>query len=132
MPVELTIAASGTQPAGPAWERYARLELWPTWSPYLRRAEPAGARLSPGLTGRVFGPLGVRVRYVVDEVDEAERRWAWTVRAGPVRVALRHGVDATSSGSRTWLTLRGPAPVILAYAPLARWALHRLVSMPIS
>jgi hypothetical protein len=128
--VELTIAASGPQPAELAWERYARLELWPTWSPYLLRATPDGARLAPGLRGRVFGPAGVRVSYVVDSVDEPARQWSWTVSAGPVRVALRHGVLASPSGTVTWLVLRGPAPVILAYAPLAEWSLHRLVTRP--
>jgi hypothetical protein len=126
--VELTIAASGPQPAAVAWERYARLELWPTWSPYLLRATPSPAVLRAGLRGQVFGPAGVRVSYVVDAVDEPARQWSWTVSAGPLRVALRHGVDATASGSVTWLVLRGPAPVILAYAPLAGWSLHRLVA----
>ena len=126
----MTIAASGPQPVEVAWERYERLALWPRWSPYLLRAEPAGAALRPGLTGRVFGPLGVRVSYVVDSVDAVARQWLWTVSAGPVRVALRHGVSAAGPGSVTWLVLTGPAPVVLGYAPLASWALHRLVTLP--
>lgn len=128
--MRLTLTAAGPQPAALAWDRYDRLALWPTWSPYLLRAEPAGARLGTGLTGRVFGPLGVRARFRVGPVDAAARRWAWVVSAGPVRVRLEHGVDAAGAGSRTWLVLHGPAPVVLGYAPLARWALHRLVTLP--
>jgi hypothetical protein len=34
----------------------------------------------------------------------------------------RHG------GSETWLRLHGPMPVLLGYAPLAKFALNRLVN----
>jgi hypothetical protein len=128
----LTVAAAGGQSAAVVWERYERLELWPTWSPYLLRVEPAGARLRAGLTGRVFGPLGVRAYFTVQSVEPALRRWAWAVRLGPIKVRLEHGVDEASPGSRTWLVLDGPSPVVLGYAPLARWALHRLVTLPAS
>ncbi len=85
------------------------------------------ARIAPGVTGTVHGPLFVRVGFVVTAVDEVARTWAWDVRAGPVRMHLRHGVEARGGGSRTWLTIRGPALVVAAYLPVARIALHRLV-----
>jgi Polyketide cyclase / dehydrase and lipid transport len=128
--VLLTLAASGDQSVAVVWERYEELDLWPTWSPYLRRAEPVGVRLRAGLTGRVFGPLGVRAHFTVRSVEPALRRWAWTVCVGPVAVRLRHGVDEAGFGSRAWLVLDGPSLVVLGYAPLARWALHRLVTLP--
>lgn len=114
--------------AAVAWERYARLELWPTWSPQLRRVDPPRARLATGLTGRVHGPLGVSANFVVGIVGE--REWRWTLSRGPLRLRLEHGVEATATGSRTWLVLRGAPPVVLGYAPLARYALHRLVTLP--
>lgn len=126
--MELRLAASGPVPPAVAWERYARTELWPTWSPQIVRVEPAGARLATGLAGRVFGPLGVHVDFVVEAVGE--RDWAWTVRRGPLSVHLAHGVGPHGSGSRTWLVLTGPAPLVAGYVPLAKWALHRLVTRP--
>ena len=127
--VRVTLSATGPVPAAEAWRRYARLELWPTWSPQLRRAEPGG-ELTSGLTGRVYGPPGVHADFTVDRVDAPARSWAWTVRRGPLTVRLTHWIRATPTGSRTWLLLDGPAPVVLGYAPVARWALHRLVTRP--
>lgn len=126
--MRVRLVAAGAVPPPVVWARYAELDRWPAWAPHIVRAEPAGARLAPGLAGRVVGPLGLHVDYVVDEV--ARPRWRWTVRRGPLVVRLAHGVQAAGSGSRTWLELAGPAPVVLAYAPLARWALHRLVTLP--
>ncbi len=81
----------------------------------------------PAATGRVFGPLGVHLDFVVDAVDEATREWMWTVRRGPLRLVLTHGVIARGRGCETWLRVDGPLPVVAAYAPLARLALARLV-----
>jgi hypothetical protein len=67
------------------------------------------------------------VAFTVVAVDEVDHTWAWDVRFGPLRLRLRHGVDARSDGSATWVTVRGPGPVVLAYLPVARIALHRLV-----
>ena len=78
------------------------------------------------MTGRVRGPLGVRVSFVVTEVD-APRTWSWDVRLGPLRMHLRHGVDADPAGTATWLVVRGPALAVAAYVPVARHALRRLV-----
>jgi hypothetical protein len=151
--LRLTLVASGPTPVDIAWQRYEHLDLWPTWSPQLRSVStdpplsteplPAGeapsrdraaepARLRPGLTGRVHGPAGVWARFEVLSVDAAAMRWTWRVRRGPVVVQLEHQVEssADTNGSRTRLTLSGPAPVILGYAPVAWYALHRLVSLP--
>ncbi|EWT00390.1 hypothetical protein N865_15835 [Intrasporangium oryzae NRRL B-24470] len=120
-----------TGPAAPAtvWERYADTRLWPTWSPQVRRVEvgEGSPRLRPGLAGQVVGTLGVRVTFVVDEVDEGAMTWSWHVRVGPVRMALDHGVRAHDDGTLTVLRITAPTPVAAAYAPLAQIALQRLV-----
>ena len=42
-------------------------------------------------------------------------------------MTLDHGVEPAGTGTRTTLAVDGPAPVVLAYVPLARVALGRLV-----
>jgi hypothetical protein len=136
--LEITIHASGPVPVATAWERYDRLDLWPTWSPQLRSVstDPAtGSRtqshqqLSTGLTGRVHGPAGLWAQFTVLTLDAPAMSWSWQVRRGPLAVRLHHQVAGTPDGSRTSLTLRGPGPVILGYVPAAWYALHRLVSL---
>lgn len=125
----LPLAASGPAPADAVWERYAVPTAWPDWSPQVRRVEASAGRIAPGTSGTVHGWGSPPVRFTVTSVDEAARTWAWDVRLGPVSLHLDHGVDALPGlGSRTWVHLRGPAPVALAYAPLARLALQRIVS----
>jgi hypothetical protein len=86
--------------------------------------EPA-AVLEPGLQGVVSGWLGMRASFEVTEVDEAAGTWSWEVAAGPARMRLAHTIG---NGSTT-LTVEGPAVVVLPYLPLARLALHRLVTI---
>jgi hypothetical protein len=121
--------------AGPAspdqvWERYAVPERWPGWAPQISRVQASAPRIAPGVTGRVWAPLGLRVDFVVTEVDGRLRTWAWSVRLGPLRLRLQHGVQADPAGSATWLRVHGPAHVVAAYLPVARLALHRLVHAP--
>ena len=101
--------------------------------PQLRRVEYAPSRLTAGTGGRVVGPGGVWADFWIEDVDEAARRWTWTVRRGPLTLVLEHGVETAGAGvgagSRTWLAIRGPAPVVVPYLPLARYALHRLVTL---
>lgn len=125
---------AGTRAHGPVapaqvWERYADPDRWARWAPQIRLVETSALRIAAGVTGTVHGPLGLRVEFVVIEVDEAARTWAWDVTAGPLTLHLRHGVEAHPGGASTWLTVRGPAPVLAAYLPVARIALHRLVTM---
>lgn len=121
--MELNLSARGDATAATIWERYATIARWRTWAPHIRRVEASAERIAPGLTGTVHGPVGLRVRFRIDAVDEP-RSWSWTARLGPVRLALDHGVELDG---RTTLRMRGLAPVILGYAPIARWALARLV-----
>jgi len=89
-------------------------------------------RLTAGGTGTVRAGLLPRptlgIPFRVLAVDEAAREWSWQARFGPLRLRLEHGVTSHLTGSSTWLRVHGPLPVILAYAPVARIALGRLVA----
>ena len=125
--MERGVRVTGPLPPARAWERYAEPARWAGWAPQIRGVTASAERIAPGVTGRVRGPLGVRVAFVVTDVDEQRRTWAWDVRCGPVRLHLRHGVEPDPRGSATWLVIRGPAAVVAAYLPVARVALGRLV-----
>jgi Polyketide cyclase / dehydrase and lipid transport len=125
--VERRTRVTGPLPPEQVWERYAVPARWPGWAPQIRAVDASAARIGPGVTGRVHGLLGVRVSFVVTEVDERARTWAWDVRLGPLRMHLRHGVDTDPVGTATRLVVRGPALAVAAYLPVARHALHRLV-----
>lgn len=127
---ELTLRASGPREAAEVWERYADPQRWSSWSPQIRRVDAVG-RIRPGMTGRVASWVpGVGVAFQVLQVDARARTWTWSVRSGPLHLELEHGVRCTADGTdgaSTWLCLRGPSPVLVAYAPLALLALRRLV-----
>lgn len=79
------------------------------------------------MTGKVRPWLGPSIPFAIDEVDEASRTWSWHVRLGIVDLHLDHFVTAIADGSATKLTIRGPAVLVLPYAPIAQLALNRLV-----
>jgi hypothetical protein len=124
----VTLHATGPETSGEVWERYAVPARWPEWAPQITAVDVPAPRLVAGVRGRVRGPAGVVLPFVVDAVDEAARQWAWTVSLGPVRLHLLHWVaEGPDGGSTTGLRLDGPAPLVLGYAPLARVAIGRLV-----
>ncbi len=124
----LTLHATGPLPPAEVWDRYARPARWPTWAPQITGVEVPVPRLAAGVTGRVRGPVGVTLSFAVESVDEAARRWSWTVTAGPVRLRLLHWVsEGPDGGSTTGLRITGPLPVVVGYAPLAQVAISRLV-----
>ena len=131
----LYLAATGPSAADEVWERYAQPARWSDWSPHIRRVEGVGERLTAGAAGRVVGLAGLSADFEVDTFDEEAQRWTWTVRPRAAllpgvpmpRLHLGHGVRATTAGTLTWLRLSGPLPLVVAYAPVARLALHRLV-----
>lgn len=134
--VQTTLRATGPLPAAAAWERYADLDRWSHWAPQISGVSVAGGgdrRLHPGLEGTVRAAGLVHVPFEVLAVDEAARTWSWRVRVGPITLHLEHGVDDPGPddgprvGARTWLRTIGPAPIVLAYAPLALIALHSLL-----
>ena len=125
----LTLRAHGDLPAAQAWERYARPELWARWAPQISRVDTSADRIAAGVRGRVVGPFGVAVTFVVEDVDEVARTWVWRVRLGLVRLRLTHGIEFhDGGGSATWLRVSGPLPIVLGYAPVAVIALRRLVA----
>ena len=124
----LTLHAAGGADPAQAWERYADPSRWAQWAPQISRVSTDASRIAGGVTGRVYGPLGVHVDFVVEDVDEEARRWVWRVRFGPLRLHLEHRVTGHPRGAATSLRLDGPLPVLLGYAPLARLALGRLVA----
>ncbi|WP_420036929.1 SRPBCC family protein [Streptomyces sp. cg28] len=125
--MRLTLSEQGAADADTVWRRYAQPARWPTWAPQIRSVETE-PELRAGMWGRVRPVVGPAVRFVVEAVDHEARTWSWRVQAGPVRLRLDHAVDRSGrSGAATRLTVTGPAPVVLAYAPLARRALRRLV-----
>lgn len=121
--MNLRLVARGPASKYDIWVRYVDPQRWPEWSPHLRRVSASGP-LRPGLEGEMEGPLGVRARFDVLEVDRAGGRWSWIVRMGPVRLRIDHEVEEGSAA----LILVGSAPAVLAYAPLARRALGSLVA----
>ncbi len=124
----LTLHARGPLGQDEVWERYAVPARWPDWAPQITGVELPASRLAAGVRGRVRAPLGVTLPFVVDTVDEAARRWSWTVSLGPVRLHLLHWVtEGPDGGSTTGLRVTGPAPLVVGYAPLAQLAIRRLV-----
>lgn len=126
--MQTSVSARGPAPTATAWERYADLDRWPEWAPQITGVDAPSRRLAPGLRGTVRAVGVIHVGFEVLEVDETARTWSWRVRVGPIRLELAHGVEPDPAGTRTWLRTTGPAPVVLAYTPLAFVALHALVA----
>ncbi|MEO5832411.1 MAG: SRPBCC family protein [Nakamurella sp.] len=137
--MKLTLKARGTATPDEVWDRYARPSRWSEWSPPINRVDVPGDRLVPGLAGTVRGPLGLAVPFRIETVDPGSviRSWTWRVSVGPISLWLAHSVipldgaaAAAAAGIQRTLTtldVKGPAPVVAAYAPLAQLALVRLV-----
>ncbi len=122
----LTVRAHGPAGVPAVWEAYADPQRWPEWAPHIRRVEAVG-RLRPGLSGQVIALVPPAVNFEVTDVDAKRRQWSWRAVFGPVQVSFDHGVEQRAAGSGTWLTMHGPLPLLLLYAPLAHLALRRLV-----
>jgi len=126
--VEFTCTVTGRAPAALAWERYVHPARWPSWSPQIRRVECCDDVLRTGSVGVVHALLGVKVPFEVTEFDDERRTWSFTARLPlSVRLHLTHTVQDAGTGCRTGLVVRGPAPVVVGYLPVARLALFRLV-----
>ncbi|MDX2592900.1 MULTISPECIES: SRPBCC family protein [Streptomyces] len=123
----VTLSAHGAASPETVWQRYASVDQWASWSPQIKAVHSVSRRLSPGMSGTVEAVAGIRAAFVVDAVDHDHRTWTWRVRLGRIQIRLHHEVRPQGRGSTTSLTMDGPRLALLAYAPLARLALHRLV-----
>lgn len=128
----LRVSACGPLPVDEVWVRYTQPVWWPRWAPHLREVDYPEPVVTPGTTGRVTGVGGVVADFRIDSVDEALRTWSWSVHSGPLRLSFEHGVDEAAPGSgqlsRAWIVVHGLWPVVLGYAPIARYSLGRLVT----
>lgn len=122
----MALSANGAACPDTVWQRYASVEQWASWSPQIKALHCEGRRLSPGLSGTVESAVGVHAAFVVDAVDHDRRTWTWRVHLGRIRIRLHHEVRP-GRGTTPSLTMDGPQLVLVAYAPLARLAMHRLV-----
>ena len=121
------LEARGPASVDEAWRRYAEIPLWPTWAPQISRVQASSDHLALGVRGTVY-VLGVLpFPFTVTSCRPESRTWSWLVQIGPIELALTHGVEADGTGTRTTLDIEGPAPVVFAYAPVARIALGCLV-----
>jgi hypothetical protein len=124
----LTLHATGPVAPAEAWDRYFHPARWSSWAPQITGVVTDAERIAQGVTGRVRGPIGLTVPFVIDEVDAASRRWRWTVQVGPARLTLLHWVTSgPEGGTTTGLRARGPLMLAAGYAPAALVALHGLV-----
>ncbi len=125
----VTVSAAGAADLETAWDRYRTPALWSSWAPQISRVECPDDVIRPGTRGRVVGPLGLAVGFVIEQVDAERRSWSWIV-TGPfgVRLRLHHSLSAIATGTSTSLMIDGPLPIVLGYAPVARIALGRLVA----
>lgn len=122
------VVAVGRLPPGVVWSRYTRPAAWPTWAPHIRSVDYPFDTVEPGATGSVVGVAGARATFRVTAVDPDARRWSWCVRYGPLRLRFDHGVDPHPRGCAAWMTTDAAWPVAAGYAPIASWALARLVT----
>lgn len=95
-----TLTETGPIAPTEVWQRYVDLDAWPRWAPLITAVEAEPRTLVAGLTGTVVGPGGLRVRFVVDEVEPPARTWSWRARLGVLRLALHHTVLDGPSGAR--------------------------------
>jgi hypothetical protein len=111
-----------------AWERYADLDVWPTWAPQIRWVAANGRRLAPGRSGTVHVVGGLRVPFVVTAVDAGRATWSWIARVGPVALTLHHDLAVAPDGRTVaGLVVEGPALLVATYGPLTRLPLARLL-----
>jgi len=127
--ISKSLRADGPRDPDEVWDRYVHPHRWPEWSPQIRAIDASDSRIAPGTTGTVHGPGGLRVRFTVIEVNDTGpvRTWSWRVEALGVHMRLDHSVAPHGSGTRTTARIDGSALVVLLYAPIAQFALRRLV-----
>lgn len=104
------------------WRRVRDVDRWPTWMSLVRRVDASGP-MRPGLEGTLEYPAGVRVAFEVLEIDERGPSWAREVRLWGLRLVIDHHIDEGFG----LVEVSGPFPLPLAYVPIARRSLSRLL-----
>ena len=122
------LTARGAAAPATAWRRYRTIDAWRTWAPHILGVDTTADQIAVGVSGRVHVVGGLRIPFIVTEVDRQQCTWSWIARLGPVPLTLHHAVRDHAGGSATELVMEGPDAVLLAYAPLAWVALRRLVA----
>lgn len=117
-----TETAESAAPPEAAWSLIARPSRWPEWAPHIRGAWGLGQpEVQAGKLGAAKLAGIVPVPAKVTEVEPG-RSWTWRVGV----LTLVHAVEPRPGGSRVSMTLDGPAPIVLAYAPLVGALTRRL------
>ena len=126
--MQRTLTQAGDASPEVVWRRYADLDEWPRWAPFIQAADGSGRELVAGLTGTVTAVGGLRVGFEVLAVDAAARTWRWRARLGPVALVLDHEVTARPAGGCVAvLAVSGTPAAVLAYRVPAQLALRSLV-----
>lgn len=127
--MQTTVDAIGTATAGAVWERFVNPERWSSWAPQITGVDYAQTRLTSGTTGRVHGPLRIRLDFEIENVDEVGRTWTWRTwwLRRTVCMTLTHGVAPCPDGSRAWVTVDGSPLLVLPNRPMSKLALTQLV-----
>jgi hypothetical protein len=73
--VQHTLSQAGEASAERAWNRYADLDEWSRWAPFIAAVEAPERALAVGLAGTVVSVGGLRVGFEVLAVDAAARTW---------------------------------------------------------
>jgi hypothetical protein len=105
------------------WGRCRDPELWPAWMAGVRSVRADDTVLKVGLEGELSFVGGLGGRFDVVDVDDVATTWTRVVRLGPGSMRIEQRVDE-GFGS---IEAIGPPPLVLAYAPLARRSLDRLL-----
>lgn len=126
----MLVEALGSATPAEVWRRYTHPDTWSEWAPHLRGVETDVTVIEAGATGRVLGPRGVWLDFIVEEVDPVLRSWTWRVGRGTRAVRMHHDVVPAADGA-TRATMRIDGALSLAMQPyrlLAGAALRGLVS----
>lgn len=90
-----TLAASleVQAPAEIVWDHLTRYDQWPEWGVSIRSVDASGERVEPEATGYVTTVVGVRLPFVITDVEPGAS-WSWNVAGLP---ATGHEVAAIDS-----------------------------------
>ena len=126
--MQRTLTQAGDASTDEVWRRYADLDEWSRWAPFIQAVDSPGRALVPGLTGTVIAVGGLRVDFEVLAVDATARTWRWRARLGTVSLVLDHEVAVRPAGGAiAVLAISGAPPVVLGYLLPAQLALRSLV-----